>query len=157
NDCVPWSDGYDEAKEQFLHEVLASDELMHLFASAGPLPDAFGLGFDERCVEYPWLLTHMPPGPLRVLDAGSTLNHEFFLNRGVIAEKKLHILTLAPEEKCFWERGISYLFEDLREVPVRSEYYDVVACISTLEHVGCDNTFYTKNPNDHRENRPDDF
>src|SRR5687767_8801561 len=157
NGSVPWSDGYDEAKEQFLHEVMASDELMAAFAVAGQLPEGYGVGFDERGVEYPWLLTRFPEGPLRVLDAGSTLNHDFFLDRPVVAEKKLHVLTLAPEEKCYWKRGISYLFEDVRDIPTRDEYYDVVACISTLEHVGCDNTFFTKNPAVHREHRPDDF
>lgn len=157
NGCVPWSDGYDEAKEQFLKNVLASDELMQAFTMGEMLPDGYGVGFDERCVEYPWLLTHFPAGEMRVLDAGSTLNHEFFLDREVIAEKKLHVLTLAPEEKCFWQRGISYLYEDLRDIPARDEYYDIVACISTLEHIGCDNTFFTKNPDAHRQNRPDDF
>lgn len=157
NGCVPWSDGYDEVKERFLHKVLASDELMGRFAAAAVLPDGYGVGFDERCLEYPWLLTRFPGGPLRVLDAGSTLNHEFFLDRPLIAQKKLHVLTLAPEHNCFWKRGISYLFEDLRDIPARDAYYDVVACISTLEHVGCDNTFFTKDAVAHREARPGDF
>lgn len=157
NGCVPWSEGYDEVKERFLNDVLVSDELMTLFAAGAELPEGYGVGFDERCIEYPWLLTRFPTGPLRVLDAGSTLNYEFFLNRAVIAEKKLHVLTLAPEDKCFWKRGVSYLFEDLRAIPTRDAYYDVVACISTLEHVGCDNTFFTKDAAAHREARPDDF
>jgi hypothetical protein len=60
-----------------------------------------------------------------------------------LAEKTLHIVTLAPEQECFWDRGISYLYEDLRSLPMRDGCYGVVASVSTLEHVGCDNAFYT--------------
>jgi SAM-dependent methyltransferase len=48
------------------------------------------------------------------------------------------------------------LFDDLRSLPVREAYYDAIACLSTLEHVGCDNSTYTGSPRD-QENRPDDF
>jgi SAM-dependent methyltransferase len=99
---------------------------------------------------------HMPAGPARVLDAGSSLNHSLLLERPVIAEKKLHIVTLAPEPECFWQQGISYLFEDLRALPVKDEVYDVVVSLSTLEHVGCNNTFYSARGTT-SEDRRDDF
>ncbi|HET9704624.1 MAG TPA: methyltransferase domain-containing protein, partial [Vicinamibacterales bacterium] len=64
--------------------------------------------------------------------------------------------TLAPERECSWQKGISYLFGDLRDIPIRDNYYEDVACISTLEHVGFDNSGLTGR-DAHREHRPDDF
>jgi len=52
-------------------------------------------------------------------------------------------MTLAPEKNCFWENGISYFYEDLRCIPIIDNFYDIVICISTLEHVGCDNRQFT--------------
>ena len=40
--------------------------------------------------------------------------------------------------------NVSYVFEDLRETCYRDAYFNWIVCISTLEHVGLDNTrFYT--------------
>jgi len=94
------------------------------------------------------MLAHVPPGSGRLLDAGSALNHEFLLEQDAIASKRVHIVTLAPESQCFWGRGVSYLFEDLRGLPFEDGTYDVVVCLSSLEHVGCDNRFYTGRASD---------
>ena len=48
------------------------------------LQAGFGVAIDERIVEYPWLFGHLSAlgkGMLRVLDAGSILNHDFILKR----------------------------------------------------------------------------
>jgi len=153
---IPWSPGYNEAKERFLRHAIGDAQLLQLFGTQGRLPQGFGFGFDERCVEYPWLLAHLQSGPDILLDAGSALNHAFILDYPVFEKKELHVLTLAPEDNCFWKKGISYLFGDLRDIPVRDAYYDTIVCISTLEHVGCDNTIYTHDEAD-REQRPTDF
>src|SRR6185369_11734557 len=116
-----------------------------------------GVGIDERCVEYPWLVSRLSREPETMLDAGSALNHAFLLDLPQLSTKKLHILTLAPERNCFFQRGIGYLYEDLRRLPLRSELYDCVACISTLEHVGCDNTAYTGGAEHGAEQDPDAF
>ena len=54
------------------------------------------------------------------------------------------ILTLAPEPTCLWRRGISYQFADLRRLPFRDHWFDEIACLSTLEHVGMDNSLYAR-------------
>jgi hypothetical protein len=49
------------------------------------------------------------------------------------------------------------VYEDLRETCYRDGYFDWVVCISTLKHVGLDNTrFYTSDP-DRNELNPDDY
>jgi len=102
---IPWSRGYAEAKERSIREVLANPALLDIFRSNSKLPEQFGVGLDERYIEYPWLLAHIRPDPERMLDAGSILNHAFILDRPVFREKKLHILTLAPETNASgkWE------------------------------------------------------
>jgi hypothetical protein len=140
---VPWTADYQERRERLLRLAVNDDDLLRRFASRLPLPDTHGVGLDERIVEYPWLLSQLPAGSHRMLDAGSALNHAFLLDHPRLAEKPLHIVTLAPEAEAFWARGISYVFEDLRRLPMRDGWYDVIASVSTLEHVGCDNAFYT--------------
>lgn len=153
---VPWSPGYGIYKRQFIMQALVNEDLLGRFRRGEPLIPGYGVGLDERCIEYPWLLTHLHDGPEVLLDAGSTLNHDFILDHPVFQHRVIHILTLAPEANCFWQKGISYLFHDLRDIPIRDAYYDSIACLSTLEHVGCDNVLCTQN-DAYREHRPDDF
>jgi SAM-dependent methyltransferase len=153
---LPGSQAYENSKRLLLEQTINAPKGLTNFRVGGKLPKGYGVGIDERCVEYPWLLSKLPIGTQRLLDAGSALNHEFLLDHPVIRDKSLHILTLAPEAGCYWQKGISYLFDDLRSIPIRDDYYDFVACISTLEHVGCDNTVYTGNPG-HAEDQTDQF
>src|SRR5207245_6966967 len=80
---IPWGHGYTQAKEQFIREVLADAQLLALFQKNSKLPKHFGERFDERCVEYPWLLAQLQSEPEILLDAGSALNHVFILEHPV--------------------------------------------------------------------------
>ena len=140
---IPWTEPYQELRTRTLRAVTRDNRLLSDFAHARPLPARYGIGLDERCVEYPWLLSQIPKGADRLLDAGSSLNHDFLVEHPLLAVKRIHITTLAPERECFWERGISYVFEDLRALPFSDDFYDIVVSLSTIEHVGCDNTYYT--------------
>lgn len=138
----PWSFGYTEYKRQAIVDVLRAGSF-----DPARLPEGFGHRLDERIVEYPWCMSRLPAGPGALLDAGSALNHDFILDHDKLANKKLTILTLAPEPACYWQRGISYVFDDLRHCAFRADQFDTIACLSTLEHVGLDNTrLYTSDP-----------
>lgn len=139
----PWTHGYNAAKHDLIRATLADPRRMALFRERGPLPAGHGKGIDERSVEYAWLYARLKAGPGAFLDAGSALNFDHLLSRPELAGKEIAILTLAPERDAFWQRGISYIYGDLRHAPLRNDYYDSIACISTLEHVGCDNSIYT--------------
>jgi hypothetical protein len=153
---VPWTPGYGLYRSQFIAQALADETLLERFRRCEPLPSDYGVGLDERCIEYPWLMAYLCDEPEILLDAGSTLNHDVILDHPVLQRKVIHILTLAPEANCFWQKSISYFFCDLRDILIRDSYYDTVACLSTLEHVGCDNTLYTRNDLD-REHCPEDL
>src|SRR5436190_14422667 len=112
SDRRPWSRGYEEHKEAEIVRALSDDGLR-----MESLPPGYGFRLDERIVEYPWLFSHLPAGPGRLLDAGSVLNFAWLIDHPRLRDKQLHICTLAPETRCFWRRGISYAYDDLRRLP----------------------------------------
>jgi SAM-dependent methyltransferase len=136
----PWTHGYAEVHQRFVAEILDDASLVERFARAERLPPGYGVGLDERVVEFPWLIAQRLSG--RVLDAGSALNHRHVLDRTLRDIDALHIVTLAPEEAAFPDRGVSYVYADLRDLPYRDGYFTRVVSLSTLEHVGMDNTMY---------------
>ncbi len=137
---VPWTPEYAATHNAFLETMLDDEDLTAGFANKKELPDGYGVGLDERVVEYPWLISHLSGG--RVLDAGSVLNHAHILDRVLPVVESLTITTLQPEPLSFPERGINYHYGDLRELPFDDESFDAVVCLSTLEHVGMDNSVY---------------
>jgi SAM-dependent methyltransferase len=118
-------------------------------ALASAPSDAYGrddAGLDERVVEYPWALHrlaahHRPDDP--ILDAGSVLNHRRILAH--CRRSGLHpisIVTLKYEGFARVSDEVRYEFADLRRLPYRDGWFGSVVCLSTLEHVGMDNTMY---------------
>jgi SAM-dependent methyltransferase len=140
----PWSRGYKLTKFDFIKNVLNNADLMAKFRAQEELPDGYGYGYDERVVEYPWTLSRFSANSGKLLDAGSVLNFREIVEHPILSGKHLTILTLAPESQAFWQRGISYHYGDLRQVPFRDNWFDEICSISTLGHIGMDNRIYTK-------------
>ena len=136
----PWTHAYVDRHRDFVAAALHDADLLARFETGDRLPAGYGIGFDERIVELPWLCGQGLSG--RVLDAGSALNHPHLLDHIIPRVDELHIVTLKPEETAFPERQISYVFSDLRSLPYRDHLFDHVVCVSTLEHVGMDNRLY---------------
>ena len=100
-------------------------------------------GTNERCIEVPLAREVMDlTQPGRVLDAGCSLNGYlcdemqatvFHLTQNIFSEA-------AFEHKA---RPLSYVSADLRDLSFFSgAAFDRTVCVSTLEHVGMDNTGY---------------
>jgi SAM-dependent methyltransferase len=138
--AAPFAGDYAERHRRFVEATLNDAALAAAFRDGGRLPRGWGVALDERVVEYPWLAAGRPRG--RVLDAGSVLNHAHVLDALLADMESLTIATLAPESAAFTERGVSYVYADIRELPFRDDWFDVVVSLSTLEHVGMDNTAY---------------
>jgi glycosyltransferase involved in cell wall biosynthesis/SAM-dependent methyltransferase len=136
----PWDEEYTEQHRVFVARALDDPILIGMFRNGEALPPGFGTGFDERVIEYPWLASKQLGG--KVLDAGSVLNHTHVLTRLRPRMDDLHIVTLAPEENSYPQLHVSYLFADLRDLPIADESYDRVVSVSTLEHVGMDTDYY---------------
>lgn len=152
----PWSRGYVAYRNALIARTINDPGFLEAIRLRTALPDGYGRYLDERTVEYPWLFANLRSDPGTILDAGSVLNDSHLISHGRLKNKKLHIVTLAPEDSCFWRLGVSYLFSDLRSLPYADEVFDQVVCISTLEHVGKDNAIYTRD-DAFRENRHADF
>lgn len=106
----------------------------------------FGKYLDERAVEYSWLFSKISISEQSVVDVGSVLNFAYLLKNSKLKRKSLTITTLAPEKKSYPGPNISYLYEDFRSTTLPAETFDLTICLSTLEHVGLDNTqHYTQN------------
>jgi SAM-dependent methyltransferase len=135
--------GYGEYKRRELIRCLEDDALLASFAAGTDLPPGYGTGLDERMVEYPWVLSRLLPGEQLILDAGSTLNFPWIADHPRLRDKRVVVYNLAPEG-VLKRPNFSYLYGDLRSTILRSDTFDAIVCISTLEHIGMDNTiFYT--------------
>jgi SAM-dependent methyltransferase len=132
----PWTPGYYTAKRRRIESAIDAQ----ILKPGNVLPEGYGFRLDERVIEIPWVYSRLPKTPGVMLDAGSALNYEFLLSRAPVREARLSICTLAPEKRCYWSRGISYVFDDLRSCMFRSATFDSVTSISTIEHIGLDNT-----------------
>jgi SAM-dependent methyltransferase len=133
----PWSEDYWPRHVELVSFLLDRPDAPALFARGTRLPRRYGIGFDERVVEYPWLWSRPLGG--RVLDAGATLNHAHVLERFRRRVDELHVVTLAAEPQL---EGVSYTSADLRELPFEDASFDTVVSLSTLEHVGMDASTY---------------
>lgn len=135
NGSKPWTFGYHEYKWEAIKQAIHSD-----FTSAIGTTQ-FGYRIDERIVELPWLLSRLDSKAGVMLDAGSALNFPVILQHPKIRSKRLFISTLAHEGSVWPELGVSYVYEDLRQTCFQENFFDIIACISTVEHIGLDNTF----------------
>jgi SAM-dependent methyltransferase len=152
----PWSLGYYTRKKSLIENAIDENAVQ----VDRPIPDGFGVAIDERVVEYPWLFDRLKRvgGSLgHVLDAGSTLNHDFVLDRDPLRNVDMTIMTLAPEKRCYWYRRYSYVFGDFRQTNFKDGAFDTIICISTLEHVGLDNTLLYTNDREKAETNTKGF
>lgn len=116
------------------------------------LPENYGKWIDERVVEYPWLISRIPIGAGVIWDAGSALNHGYLLEHSKFSSKRVYISTLSPEPYRHNLPYVSYIYEDIRKTCFRDEFFDFICCISTIEHIGMNNTLYYSDSLDYDEN-----
>ncbi len=141
NGQIPWSTGYLSFRNEKISEVLKDVNNLQTFAK-NQIPPEFGYRLDERIVEYSWIFSQLPQQKVKLLDAGSTFNYDFIVSQEILQNKELSILTYAPESPNFNEKRISYLYEDLRNIPFKDNYFDIVVSQSTIEHIDMDNSIY---------------
>lgn len=152
----PLTFGYFYYRDKVLQNFLNDKYLLDCFLNNKRLPSSYGYRLDERLIEYPWVFARLSQGKTILLDAGSALNHKFILESPVLKNKDIVIYSLSPEN-VFRRPNVSYIYGDLRNTVLRNEIFDEIVCISTLEHIGMDNThFYTQDFR-FKESRPNDY
>ena len=135
------------SRAAILAELTASDEFARLRAlddaiatasAGGPLRGLTAPRGDERAIEIPWALGRAR-GARRVLDAGSAFAEPAYLAA---------LLTLGADELVAVDLarvdvpGLHAVVADLRDLPFEDGSFDLALCISTIEHVGFDNSVY---------------
>ena len=94
-------------------------------------------GTDERVIEIPWVLSRLVPEG-RVLEVGYAFAEAPYLAALLRAGVELVGVDLAEREVDGMERHVA----DVRALPLADRSVDQVLLVSTLEHVGADNTGY---------------
>ncbi len=132
---IPFSQGYEFYKWKKIKKILDSNNKNLSIKNVG--------GLDERIIEYRWVFNELRNAKKgsKILDAGSTINFPEIISR-LKDNFKITIQTLYPENYCFYDQSISYHYDDLSNKLFNKNTFDVVTCISTLEHVGFNNEIY---------------
>jgi len=104
----------------------------------------YGAGMDERVVELPLAVDALDPTRSgSALDAGAALNLAWLRRPGEWSVRILHVAQSGDAEEAFFDGDrVGYLFGDLRDLPLKDASFHRVLCVSTLEHVGMDNSRY---------------
>lgn len=153
----PWSRGYYAYKAYFLEKAINDPVMMSRFIQGTQLPSKYGFRIDERAVEYLWVFSRLESEHRNIFDAGSALNFPFILDSRALQHRGVTLCTLAPERIHYKDARISYIYDDLRNLMLRDEWFDAITCISTLEHVGMDNTLLYTNDDQHKESSNTDY
>ena len=99
-------------------------------------------GLDERAIEIPWALARYR-SERRVLDVGYAFAEPAYLAALLAAAAEEVVGVDLAEASVPGIRGVQ---ADVRKLPFPSRSFDVAFCISTLEHVGRDNSLYGVDP-----------
>ena len=139
------------SRATLIHELTSSED----FKRVRELDDAVALGLgarerrerirwlqapamtDERVVEIPWVLSRLRTSG-RVLEVGYAFAETAYLGGLLRAGVELVGADLAKRDV----EGIETVEADVRKVPFPERSFDQVLLVSTLEHIGADNTVY---------------
>ena len=95
-------------------------------------------GMDERVIEIPWVLSRYR-GERRVLDVGTAWSLPVYQRNLVgLQISELHGVDITVKAVD----GVTMTRADVRSLPYSDSSFDLIICISTLEHIGLDNTLY---------------
>src|SRR5574338_980232 len=139
------------SRATFVHELATAPEA----ARVRELDDAVGLGLgarargerltwlqappatDERVIEIPWVLSRLAPVG-RVLEVGYAFAEPVYLAALLRSGVELVGVDLAEADI----EGVERVTADVRSLPLPDGSADQALLVSTLEHVGADNTGY---------------
>jgi SAM-dependent methyltransferase len=86
----------------------------------------------DRYLEYPWLLQNINIASGKILDVGSTASNMLYN----FLPKAVEINSIDLNSKYIESEAIKFAVGDIRKTNYEDNYFDVVSCISTLEHIG---------------------
>lgn len=152
------------SRSAFLHELATAPEAERIRELDGAVALGLGArarserlswlqapgGTDERLVEIPWVLSRLVTTG-SVLEVGYAYAEPVYLAGLLRAGVELVGLDLAERDIDGMER----ITADVREIPLPDDSVDQALLVSTLEHVGADNTGYGLAAEDDGRSRAD--
>lgn len=85
----------------------------------------------DRYTEYPFVLSHIPPPPAKILDVGCSGSMFPLILKALGYETHgIDIRNYFPLHKFFFKRG------DICLAPYENETFDVITAVSSIEHIG---------------------
>jgi SAM-dependent methyltransferase len=133
-------------------EVTSLQEAREIIAGKMKFDDSGfrGKGFTSRSIEVPWAAAHIKKGDV-LLDIGLSLGSPDCIGMLLEAKEKLGVTleaadiikpekvkTRYPQEWLASILEVPIMIGDVRTMQLPEERYDVVTCISTIEHIGYD-------------------
>ncbi|MCB0154269.1 MAG: glycosyltransferase, partial [Anaerolineae bacterium] len=132
----PWTPAYFDRRDKFVAEASRHRQFQLMFQQGTPLPNGYGVGLDERCIEYPWFFAVADPAARQYLDAGSALNQEFAVRHPFWSGQRLTLAPLAPADVLVDLPWLASWPGDLRQTDFSTGFFDEIVCLSTLDQVG---------------------
>ena len=148
--------GYSDYRHERIKFAISDKDLRNLFLKNLRLPVGYGWRLDERIIEYPWIFSRLSSDSERILDVGSILNYRYILDNPRLSKKALVIYGLTKEQVII-RKNLFYLYGDIRKAALKGQTFNKVICISTLEHVGMDNSFLYSSDQSLRESSPSSY
>lgn len=100
--------------------------------------EPFGQGDTERCIEIPWAVSCYRDEK-RVLDIGYANAEDRYLSELLSLNiPQLFGIDVVPKQYP----GIISVVGDIRNTSFPDDFFDLIFCISTIEHIGRDNSVY---------------
>lgn len=95
----------------------------------------------DRFIEYPWLLENIDITEGKLLDIGSTIGDQLYET----LPKAIEINCLNLNVKKFKHQEIKFKLGDIRKTDYPDNYFNLIACVSTLEHIGVPGRYSSDN------------
>lgn len=96
----------------------------------------------DRAIEYPWVLKNVALKKGSFLDVGSTVGKLF--RQHLPNEVTVYALNTEKEQRFSEEENIKHVVGDIRNTDFKDNTFDLITCISTLEHIGVSGRYNIK-------------
>jgi len=112
-----------------------SDCLLLQKLKAGQPPAA------DRYIEYPWMMENIGIKQGKLLDVGSTAGEML----ASLLPSSIEIYGINLNNKTIKNKNIKFSVGDIRKTNFPDNYFDVITCVSTLEHIGVNGRYGSDN------------
>lgn len=93
----------------------------------------------DRALEYPWALRNVDLKSGNFLDVGSTVGKLF--RKHLPESVNVYAINTDKEKRFSKNENINHVVGDIRKTQFEDNFFNVITCISTLEHIGVEGRY----------------